>query len=74
MREIIGSFFHYYRVTDNLSLVTLKSVSSLQSKATEETNKSFKRCLNYLAIFLNGTITYSIGYGVMGSQRWSMFS
>ena len=57
MIDIIGSFLHYYRVTNTLSLVALKSVSSLQSKATEETNKYFKICFNYLTIFLNDTIT-----------------
>ena len=60
MREIIGSFLHYYRVTDTLLLVTLKYVSSLQSKAIEETNRAIKRCLNYLEIFPNDAIKHSI--------------
>ena len=46
----------YCGVTDPSSLVVLSSGSLQRSKATEETKKSIKRCLECLMTFPNGDI------------------
>lgn len=59
IQEIIGTILCCCRATEFMPLVALSSLSSQQSKATDQTYKASKRCLDYLFAFPDGTITYA---------------
>ena len=65
MQEIIGFYLCYCRSTQHTPLVALISSSSQQSKAADDTNKTIKRCLDYLINFSNRTVTYAASERVL---------
>ena len=49
IQQIVGTMLYYARAVDNTILVTLGSLASRQSTATELTNKDVKQFLDYYA-------------------------
>ena len=58
VQGIVGSLLYYARAVDNKLLATLSTISSQQSKATENTAKAVSQLLDYVATYPNDGTTY----------------
>jgi len=58
LQQIIGVLLFYARVVDNTLLVTLGTIASEQSKATEKTIKAITHLLNYCATHPDATVRF----------------
>ena len=67
-QEIIGSWSFCCRATEHMASEVLSSEWSSQSKASEDTNKSINRCVDYLITFPNGTITHALSCMVLWAR------
>ena len=58
MKQIVGACLYYYIVTEIISIVSISTIASEQAEWYEITIEVAKICLDHLATFPNGTITY----------------
>jgi hypothetical protein len=58
IQQVIGTFLYYARAIDVTAMVAIGSISSEQSKATENTAKKVTRLLNYFATHPDAKLRY----------------
>ena len=73
IQAIVGAVLFYGRAVENKLLVTLNSIGTLESAATEATNAAFNQMLDYLATYPNDGIVYRASNMILAAHSDASF-